>query len=247
LHPFHRDTKFDYIVSNPPFKLDFSEYRDDLDTKENHERFFAGIPNIPPKKKEGMAIYSLFLQHIIYSLSEKGKAAIVVPTGFLTATSIDKKIRQHLVDNKMLAGVVSMPSNIFATTGTNVSILFLDKANKEDVVLIDASNLGTTVKEGKNQRTVLSYVEEDEIITAFNNKDVVEDLSVVVTYDEFVKRNFSFSAGQYFDVKIEYTDISNEDYLNKMSSFESTLQGLFDESKNLENDIKKQLGTIRYV
>ena len=53
----------------------------------------------------------------------------------------------------MLAGVVSMPSNIFATTGTNVSILFIDKKNKGDVVLIDASNLGTKVKEGKNQKT----------------------------------------------------------------------------------------------
>ncbi|NTW20080.1 MAG: N-6 DNA methylase, partial [Nostocales cyanobacterium W4_Combined_metabat2_030] len=74
--------------------------------------------------------YTLFLQHIIYSLNEQGKAAVVVPTGFITAQSgIDKAIRTKLVDEKMLAGVVSMPSNIFATTGTNVSILFIDKAN----------------------------------------------------------------------------------------------------------------------
>src|SRR5690606_30889425 len=143
LHPYHKDKdgnleQFDYIVSNPPFKLDFSDYRDDLDSKENKERFFAGIPNTPKKAKEKMAIYSLFLQHIIHSLSKKGKAAIVVPTGFITAQSgIDKKIRQKMVESKMLAGVVSMPSNIFATTGTNVSIVFLDKANKEEVVLID--------------------------------------------------------------------------------------------------------------
>lgn len=48
----------------------------------------------------------------------------------------------------MLAGTSSMPSNIFATTGTNVSILFIDKANKGDVVLIDASNLGKKIKRG---------------------------------------------------------------------------------------------------
>src|SRR5690554_67276 len=64
LHPYHKDKdgsleKFDYIVSNPPFKLDFSDYRDDLDSKENNERFFAGIPNVPNKAKEKMAIYSL--------------------------------------------------------------------------------------------------------------------------------------------------------------------------------------------
>ncbi|MFO6256451.1 N-6 DNA methylase, partial [Pseudomonas aeruginosa] len=78
-----------------------------------------------------MEIYQLFLQHIIYSLKPDGKAAVVVPTGFITAQSgIDKGIRQYLVEHKMLAGVVSMPSNIFATTGTNVSILFIDASNK---------------------------------------------------------------------------------------------------------------------
>ena len=150
-HPYHKQEngqleKFDYIVSNPPFKLDFSDYSADLDSKANNERFFAGIPKVPTKKKESMAIYLLFLQHIMHSLTARGKAAIVVPTGFITAQSgIDKKIRQKMVKSKMLAGVVSMPSNIFATTGTNVSILFLDATNTGDVVLIDASKLGTKV------------------------------------------------------------------------------------------------------
>jgi type I restriction enzyme M protein len=147
LHPYHRDgkdlKKFDYIVSNPPFKMDFSDFRDELDSKENKERFFAGIPKIKAKAKDKMEIYQLFLQHIIHSLKEGGKAAVVVPTGFITAQSgIDKSIRKYLVEHKMLAGVVSMPSNIFATTGTNVSILFMDDSNKDKVVLIDASNLG---------------------------------------------------------------------------------------------------------
>ncbi|MGC4387828.1 N-6 DNA methylase, partial [Streptococcus suis] len=102
-----------------------------------------------------------------------------VPTGFITAQSgIDKKIRKHLVDNRMLAGVVSMPSNIFATTGTNVSILFIDKENKGDVVLIDASNLGRKVKEGKNQKTILTKEEETQIIETFIAKEKVDDFSV---------------------------------------------------------------------
>ncbi|MEI6707494.1 MAG: N-6 DNA methylase [Methylococcales bacterium] len=114
-----------------------------------HASFFAGIPNVPKKDKDKMSIYLLFIQHIIFSLSDKGKAAIVVPTGFITAQSgIEKKIRERLVESKMLRGVVSMPSNIFATTGTNVSILFIDKTNtKGDIVLMDASKLGTKVKE----------------------------------------------------------------------------------------------------
>ncbi|MFA5298731.1 MAG: class I SAM-dependent DNA methyltransferase [Lutibacter sp.] len=252
LHPYHKDEqgkleKFDYIVSNPPFKLDFSDYSVDLDTKENHDRFFAGIPNIPKAKKASMAIYTLFIQHIMHSLSAKGKAAIVVPTGFITAQSgIEKKIRERMVETKMLAGVVSMPSNIFAATGTNVSILFIDVANKGDVVLIDASNLGTKVKEGKNQKTLLSADEEQKIIDTFNNKKVEDDFSVVVSYDEIEAKNYSLSAGQYFEMKIEYLDITSEEFEEKMQDFTSNLDSLFVESKSLEKEIQENLKTLKY-
>jgi type I restriction enzyme M protein len=148
LEPFHKDKngklqKFDYIVSNPPFKLDFSDFSADLDTKENHERFFAGIPKVPVKKKESMAIYLMFIQHVMHVMKKgTGKAAIVVPTGFITAQSgIEKKIREKLVKERMLAGVISMPSNIFAETGTNVSVIFLDNRSNDDVVLIDHQTL----------------------------------------------------------------------------------------------------------
>tara|TARA_R110000744_G_scaffold168384_1_gene286032 strand:+ start:179 stop:868 length:690 start_codon:yes stop_codon:yes gene_type:complete len=225
--------------------LDFSDYSADLDSKANKERFFAGIPKVPAKKKESMAIYLLFIQHIMHSLSAKGKAAIVVPTGFITAQSgIDKKIRQKLVKEKMLAGVVSMPSNIFATTGTNVSILFLDKENKGDVVLIDASNLGTKVKEGKNQKTVLSQEEEQQIIDVFNAKEAKDDFSVVVSYDDIKAKNFSLSAGQYFEVKIEYVDITAEEFTAKMNDFENNLETLFAESKRLEKEIQENLSQL---
>lgn len=252
INPYHKNDKgeleqFDYIVSNPPFKLDFSDYRDDLDTKENNKRFFAGIPNVPKKAKDKMAIYTLFLQHIIFSLKEKGKAAVVVPTGFITAQSgIDKKIRQRLIDKKMLAGVVSMPSNIFAATGTNVSILFIDKANKDKVVLIDASNLGETVKEGKNQKTVLTTEEEQRIIQTFNEKKVDDDFSVVVSYDEITQKNYSLSAGQYFDVKIEYVDITPEEFQAKMKGYEENLEKMFAEGKKLEVEIMNNLKGLRY-
>jgi type I restriction enzyme M protein len=252
LEPFHREPlgalkKFDYIVSNPPFKLDFSDFVADLDTKENHDRFFAGIPNVPKAKKESMAIYLLFLQHIMYSLSPTGKAAIVVPTGFITAQSgIDKKIREKMVEQKMLAGVVSMPSNIFATTGTNVSVIFLDKQNTGEVILIDASKLGTTVKEGKNQKTLLSAAEEDRIIETFSNVEAIEDFSVVVSYAEIKEKNYSLSAGQYFEVKIEYVDITEEEFKDKLDSYQKNLASMFTESKDLEKEISNQLNKIGY-
>jgi Type I restriction-modification system methyltransferase subunit len=250
--PYHKVgdqlMKFDYVVSNPPFKLDFSDFRNELDTKLNNERFFAGIPKIKKKDKTKMEIYLLFIQHIMYSLSAKGKAAVVVPTGFIAAQSgIEKKIREKLVEKKMLRGVISMPSNIFATTGTNVSVLFIDKENNQgEVVLMDASKLGTTVKEGKNQKTLLSHDEEQKIIDTFNKREAVEDFSVVLSYDQIKEKNYSFSAVQYFEVKIEYTDITSEEFMKKIEDYKNNLNNFFAESKDLEENIKMQLNGLKY-
>ena len=252
LEPYHKEDKgtglrkFKFIVSNPPFKLDFSDFRDQLDTPANKKRFFAGIPKVPTKDKDKMAIYLLFIQHIIYSLESDGRAAIVVPTGFITAQSgIEKAIRQHLVENKMLGGVISMPSNIFATTGTNVSILFIDATNKGDVVLIDASNLGEKIKEGKNQKTLLSSAEENQIIETFNAKNAVDDFSVVVSYEEIAAKNYSLSAGQYFDVKIDHVAITPNQFDNQLAERRERLKGLFHDSKKLESNILRCLEGLR--
>jgi len=251
-HPYHRDGEqlktFDFVVSNPPFKLDFSDFRDALDSKANHERFFAGLPNVPNKDKDKMAIYLVFIQHIIYSLAPQGKAAIVVPTGFLTAQSgIEKKIREKLVNDKMLRGVVAMPSNIFATTGTNVSVLFLDKANTEgQIVLMDASKLGETIKDGKNQKTLLSPAEEQHIINTFNQRNAVDDFSVVLSYEQIAAQNHSFSAGQYFDMKIEYIHLNKTDFEFKLYDFKKNLRELFSQSNALENEITKHLSNLQY-
>lgn len=251
LSPVHREGKalrrFDYVVSNPPFKMDFSDFRDALDSDANATRFFAGIPKIPNKARDKMAIYLLFIQHIIASLKPGGKAAVVVPTGFITAASgIELRIRRKLVEEKMIAGVVSMPSNIFATTGTNVSILFIDKGSRDNVVLIDASGLGEKVKEGKNQKTLLKPAEEQRIVDTFNAREAVEDFSVVVGYDEIAAKNYSLSAGQYFEVKIEYADLTPEEFEAKIAGYQSRLGEMFDASRKLEGEIAGALGRLRH-
>ncbi len=258
LNPFHKNRKgdglatFDYIVSNPPFNVDFSDTRDTLAGENYKKRFWAGVPNIPNKDLDSMAIYLMFVQHIIFSLEEKGKAAIVVPTGFLTASKRSNKIayaiREHLIKNKMLRGVISMPSNIFATTGTNVSIIFIDKENQDgNIVLMDASKLGTKVKvDGKNQRTVLSSEEINKIIGTFNMGKAEDDFCVTVSYEDVEAKKLSFSAGQYFEVKIEYVELTPEEFAEKMNGFTAHLDEMFTESRRLEDEIKKQLGRVKY-
>ena len=111
---------------------------------------------------------------------------------------------------------------------------------------MDASKLGTTVKEGKNQKTLLSPEEEDTIIDIFNKHEAKEDFSVVVSYEDIKAKNYSLSAGQYFEVKIEYTDLSPKEFEDKMKTFESNLSTLFSESKTLEMEIQNNLKGLRY-
>jgi type I restriction enzyme M protein len=127
-----------------------------------------------------------------------------------------------------------------------VSILFLDKKNTGDVVLIDGSNLGTTVKEGKNQKTLLSPEEEQRIIDTFNAKKAEDDFSVAVSYDDIAAKNYSLSAGQYFEVKIEYVDITKEEFEENLISRKSSLNELFTKSQNIEIEINRMLGDLNY-
>lgn len=241
--------KFDFIVSNPPFKLDFPEYRETLAT--DTIRFWAGVPNAVKKvdpTKPKMAIYTCFIQHVLNSLKPNGKGAIVIPTGFITAKSgVEKRILQRIVDEHWVYGVVSMPSNVFATTGTNVSVLFFDKSAKTDkVILIDASKLGEEYKEGNNKKSRLRDFEVEQIVHTFRNCEAVDDFSVAVTYDEIKEKGYSLSAGQYFDIKIDYVDITEEEFTQRMNKFKSTLKAQFAESHRLEEEILKQLESITF-
>lgn len=254
--PAHKESDgrlktFDFVVSNPPFKLDFPEYSDSLTA--DSMRFWAGVPNkvktVDPKKPK-MAIYTCFIQHVINSLKPTGRGAIVVPTGFITAKSgVEKRILERIVNDHVICGVVSMPSNVFATTGTNVSVLIFDRTPKTDddtVVLIDASKLGEEYKEGNNQKRRLRPEEVKKIVDTFRSKKTVEDFSVVKKYKDIKEKNCSLSAGQYFDIKIEYVDITEEEFNKRIAEKKETLKNLFKESADLGTQILKDLDTLEF-
>lgn len=251
--PYHKSDdgqtlrQFDFVVSNPPFKMDFSDTRERIAAMP--ARFWAGVPNVPAKKPEKMAIYTCFIQHVINSLKpNSGKGAIVVPTGFITAkTGVERKILERIVDDHIVYGCISMPSNVFATTGTNVSVLFFDNSRTTDkVVLIDASKLGEEYKDGNNQKRRLRDDEIDKIVNTFLNKYAVDDFSVVVTYDEIKEKKYSLAAGQYFDVKIEYIPLTQEEFNAKMNGYTVELEKLFAEGDKLQKEIIEQLKKVKY-
>lgn len=262
--PYHKSDngqelrQFDFVVSNPPFKMDFSDTREKLAAMP--VRFWAGVPKVPNKDKDKMAIYTCFIQHVVNSLKKTGKGAIVVPTGFITAKSgVEKNVLQTLVEKHIVYGCISMPSNVFATTGTNVSVLFFDNSRRiedskenderhkqDSVILIDASKLGEEYKDGNNQRRRLRPEEIDLIVDTFAKKEAVDDFSVYVTYEEIIAKKYALAAGQYFDVKIEYVDMTPEEFNEKMAGYQAELVKLFDEGDKLQKEIIEQLKKVKY-
>ncbi len=251
--PYHKSDdgkelrQFDFVVSNPPFKMDFSDTREKIAAMP--VRFWAGVPKVPKKKKESMAIYTCFIQHVLNSLKDNGRGAIVVPTGFITAKSgIENRILKKLVDDKLIYGCVSMPSNVFANTGTNVSVLFFDKScSSEKVILIDASKLGEEYKDSNGLKKVrLNQEEVNKIISTFQVKKSIENFSVAVTFEEIKEKGYSLSAGQYFEIKLEHVDITQEEFEERMESFKQSLNRMFAESHVLENRILESLSSLAF-
>ena len=238
--------QFDYVVSNPPFKMDFSDTREKIAAMP--ARFWAGVPSVPQKDIDKMAIYTCFIQHVINSLKSNGKGAIVVPTGFITSkTGVAGKVLKKIVEDKIIYGAISMPSNVFATTGTNVSVLFFDNSRQtEKVVLIDASKMGEEYQDGNNKKRRLRPEEIEKIVTTFRNKEAVDDFSVAVTYDEIKAKKYSLAAGQYFDVKIEYVELTQEEFNAKMEAYTTELKSFFAEGNALQKEILEQLGKVKY-
>lgn len=234
--------KFDFIVSNPPFKMDFSNMIPTLNS-DKYNRFFAGLPNIPKKKKSGMAIYTTFIQHIIASLSEKGKAAIVVPTGFTTSRyKIQKGIRKHLIDNNWLKGVIHFPSQIFATTGTSVSVIFIDKTKtNKKIFLMDASDLGEKINLDDGQRTVLKKAEENKIMKYFKEEIEEPEFSVVINNNEAIEQNYKINAGRYVEIKPLELDYNID---KKLKELNASIEQSIRESENLNKEILENMSDL---
>ncbi len=256
-NPYHSKEckeKMDYIVSNPPFKLDFSNEHATISN--NKSDFFLGVPNIPKndkndkndKSKSKMPIYTLFFQHCLSMLSPNGKGAIVVPTGFISAKSgVENKIVRHLVDEKLVYGVICMPSQVFANTGTNVSVIFFQKTPSEkEVVLIDASKLGEKYTENNKQKTRLRGSDIDLILETFKNKTKKSDFCALVSFDEIIEKNYSLNPGQYFTIEDTSETISQAEFEKLMQQYSSELTSLFDESQSLQQEILETLKGVRF-
>lgn len=110
---------------------------------------------------------------------------------------------------------------------------------------MDASKLGEKRKvDGKNQRTFLSDDEIERIVQTFNAAEEQDDFSVLVSYEDIEAKKYSFSAGQYFEVRIEYVSITPEEFDTELESRMSRLHDLFTEGNRLQGQIEEQLKKV---
>ena len=129
-----------------------------------------------------------------------------------------------------------MPSNIFANTGTSVSVIFIDKTKEDDeVILMDASSLGTKIKFDEGQRTLLSENEKNKIISYFKLKKEEVEFSKVVRNQAIKENNYSIQAGQYLDVKEKELDYDIDEKLNELKE---ELLEIINQNKILDNELK---------
>ena len=153
--------RFDYIVANPPFST--KNWKDGL---KEYGRF-DGYGEMPPEKNGDYA----WLLHIIKSLKNNGKAAVILPHGVLFRGNAEATIRKNIISNGKcyIKGIIGLPSNLFYGTGIPACIIVLDKQNadtRDSIFMIDASH--GYVKDGNKNR--LREQDVYKIVNTFNNE-----------------------------------------------------------------------------
>ena len=234
----HPTLKADFIMANPPFNL--SDWGADKLEKDPRWKF-----GLPPAGNANFA----WMQHMIHHLSPTGRIGLVLANGALSSqTGGEGVIRQKIVEADLVEGIIALPSQLFYSTGIPVSLWFLSR-NKQQagkVLFIDARNMGTMVT-----RSVRELMQDDitkiaSTFEAFRNGTLEDEkgFCAVKTLQDIAAQDFILTPGRYVGIAEQEDD--GEPFAEKMSRLTSELSGLFAESHRLEDEIKKQLGSIGF-
>lgn len=216
-NPQHLSKRFEGIVANPPFSLNWKS--DDNPLFSSDERF-SQYGRLAPKSKADFA----FVQHMVYQLADNGTMACVLPHGVLFRGSSEELIRKYLIkDLNYLDAVIGLPSNIFYGTGIPTCILVLKKCREQDdnIVFIDASGDDHFIKEG-NQNS-LRDEDVELIVNTYRNRESIVKYSSVVTLEEIEENDFNLNIPRYVDTFEEEEDVDLDQVTNEIKSLEKDL------------------------
>lgn len=225
-------TKFDYVIANPMWN------QPDYDTKFYETDKYGRFSHVPPS---GNADWG-WVQHILASLNEKGKAAIILGTASATRGSgqnsdPEKTIRKYFIDNDLIECVVLLPFNLFYNTDAPGLIYILNKHKSIDH---QGKVLFINVRDGFNKGKPKNFLTEDsqEVVTEIYKKwDIREGISLEMSNEEIAERDYLISPARYV-LKIKELDAKPvQESIENFLSFKNTLHVL-------ENKIKKDLPGI---
>lgn len=185
---------FDFVVANPPFSS--KNWRTGFKPEEDvYSRFDDGIP---PAKNGDYA----FLLHIIKSLNQKGKGAVILPHGVLFRGNAEAEIRENIIKKGYIKGIIGLPANLFYGTGIPACIIVLDKEfaqSRKGIFMIDASK--GFYKDGNKNR--LRSQDLHKIVDVFNKQLELPKYSRVVGLDEIEGNEYNLNIPRYIDTQDE--------------------------------------------
>ena len=243
----HKTLKADYVLANPPFNI--SDWGGNKLTEDVRWKY-----GVPP---EGNANYA-WLEHIVYHLAPNGVAGVVLANGALSSnTSNEGVIRKNLVDAKLVDAIVALPDKLFYSTGIPVSLWILNRNKKDnpkfreredEILFIDARNLGTMVDRRHRE---LSEEDIKKISDTYHNYrnlngqyEDIQGFCKAAKLDEVREHEYVLTPGRY--VGIEEQEDDGIPFEEKMKALTSELGELFEKSRNLEDEIRKNLGGVGY-
>ena len=241
----HPTMRADYVMANPPFNL--SSWG--AEKLKEDQRWKYGTP------PAGNANYA-WIQHMIWHLAPNGKMGMVLANGSLSSQSGGEgEIRKNIIEEDLVECIISLPSQLFYTTGIPVCLWFLSKNKKQKgkTLFIDARKMGTMVTRALRELTDGSDDPEKndigklaETYNAFvaGTLEDVPGFCAVVTTEKIAEQDYILTPGRY--VGIEEQEEDGEPFEEKMARLTTELYDLFKESHKLENEIKKKLAAIGY-
>ena len=235
----HKNLKADYILANPPFNQ--SDWGQPLLVDD--ARWKWGTP------PQGNANYG-WIEHMLDKLSQKGKAGVVLANGSLSSnTSGEGEIRRKILEDDLVDCIVALPDKLFYTTGIPVCIWFFnrDKKHKGQTLFIDARKMGDMVNRRLRELSDEDIKKIANTYIAWQNEDGYEDVQgycKVASIDEIKEHDYILTPGRY--VGIEEVEDDGEPFEEKMDRLTTTLANQFKKSRELEEEIRKQLGGIGY-
>ena len=241
----HPQLKADYIMANPPFNL--SDWGADKLVEDVRWQY-----GMPPAGNANFA----WLQHMIWHLAPNGKIGMVLANGSLSSQSGGEgEIRKNIIEADLVECIVSMPAQLFYTTGIPVSLWFLakNKKQKNKTLFIDARKMGTMVTRKLRELSDGSDDQENndigKIADTYNayidgTLEDVKGFCAVVSTEEIAKQDYILTPGRY--VGIEEQEDDGEPFEEKMGRLTKELGELFKESHTLENEICNKLAAIGF-